>query len=227
VTAPRYGPDDMWPSHEKGYWRQTLVEARRAGWTLTYIGAPHRYGTVSCPAGEHTFMVGMTGTGAETKAKEASRRIRRCGHPPEGPVREQWEKSSEQLDVAERLTADAECGLAMAEAKQNAQEVLERLEAQLDTAASTVEEVLLGEQEQALKAAIEVDDAPDPPALLEKLNEAADAVARGESAAKSVKGERPVVVEPLLAKAKSLRDRIGKSRSRLAALQEKRRSNSR
>jgi hypothetical protein len=95
VTAPRYEPGDRWPSHEKGYWRQTLVEARRAGWTLTYIGAPHRFGMVSCPAGEHTFMVGKTGTGAETKAKEASRRIRRCEHPPAGSVREQWDKSGE------------------------------------------------------------------------------------------------------------------------------------
>jgi hypothetical protein len=226
VSAPKYGPDETWPAHDKKYWHEPLAEAHRAGWTLTYIDAPHRFGVVSCPSGQHTFEVDKTATGAETKAREARKRIRACGHPPKGPVRNLQGRSVEQLNVAEQLTTDAEHGLARAETRQDAQEALDRLEVQLDTAACTVEDVLLAEQELALEAAIEVDDAPDPPALVEELNQATAAVDRSESAAKSVKETHPGVAKPLLERAKSLRGRIGESRSRLAALQERRHSNS-
>jgi hypothetical protein len=225
VSAPRYGSDDTWPSHDKKHWHDPLAEARRSGWILTYVNAPHRFGVVSCPAGQHTFEVDKTAKGSETKAKEALKKIRWCEHLPEGPARDQRDKSHELLGVAGQLAAEVEQGLVMAEAKQDAQEVLDRLEIQLTTAACNVEEVLPAEEEAALQAAIEVDDAPDPPVLAEKLNDATAAVTCGESVVKSVKTGHPGVAKPLLDRAGELRVRIGTLRSRLAALQERKRSN--
>jgi len=112
-------------------------------------------------------------------------------------------------------------GLVMAEAKQDAQEVLDRLEIQLDTAACNVEAVMLAQQEVALEAAIELEDAPDPPVLAEKLTAAAEAVGSGESIAKSVRPQHPGVAGPLLDRAIELRERVRQLRVRLSALQER------
>lgn len=220
MSAPRYGPDDTWPSHEKKHWHEPLAEACRAGWTLIYVNAAHRFGVVTCPAGQHTFEVDKTAKGSETKAKEAFKKIRWCEHPPAGHVRDQRDKSRELLDVADQLAVEVEQGLVMAEAKQDAQEVLDRLEIQLNTAACNVEEAILAEQEAALQAAVEVEHAPDPPVLAEKLTGAAAAVTGSESIAKSVKPRHPGVAKPLLDRANELRGRIGQLRSRLSALQE-------
>jgi hypothetical protein len=222
MSAPEYGPGDTWPSHEKKHWHEPLARAREAGWTLTYIDAPYRFGVVSCPAKVHSFMVDKTAKGAETKAKEALKKISWCGHPA-GHVRTQQDKCRGLLDMADHLTAEVEEGLATAEAKQDAQEVLDRLEVQLETAASNieeVEEVLLAEQEAALEAAVAVDDAPNPPVLAGKLDEATEAVSGSESLAKSVRAGHPGVAKPLLDRAKTLRSRILELRSRVAALQE-------
>jgi hypothetical protein len=94
----------------------------------------------------------------------------------------------------------------------------------LDTAAANVEEILLAEQEAALEAAVDVDDAPDPPVLAGKLSEATAAVAGSESIAKSVRSGHPGVARPLLDRASSLRTCIGELRDRLTALQERSRS---
>jgi hypothetical protein len=224
MSAVEYGPDDTWPSHDKKHWHEPLAAARRAGWTLIYINAPHRFGEVHCPAKEHSFMVDKTAKGSETKAKEALKRISWCGHAA-GGVRDQQSASQRLLDTADRLTTEVEEGLVTAEAKQDVQEILERLEIQLDTAASNVEEILLVEQEAALEAAVEVDDAPDPPVLAGQLDEATDAVAGSESLAKSVRTGHPGVAKPLLDRARTLRARIGELRRRVAALQERKRSN--
>jgi len=191
---------------------------------LIYVNAPHRFGVVYCPAKEHSFTVDKTAKGSETKAREALKRISWCDHPA-GRVRTQRDESQRLLDTAGRLTAEVEEGLVAAEAKQDAQEALDRLEIQLDTAASNVEEVLLAEQEAALEAAVAVDDAPDPPVLAGKLNEATEAVVSSESLAKSVRTGHPGVAEPLLDQARTLRARIGELRSRVAALRERKHSN--
>jgi hypothetical protein len=224
MSASEFGPDDIWPSHEKKHWREPLAAARQAGWTLIYINAPHRLGVVRCPAREHSFMVDKTAKGSETKAKEALKRIGWCDHPSDR-VRTVRDESQTLLDTAHHLTGEVEDGLLIADAKQDALEALDRLEIQLDTAAANVEEVLLAEQEAALEAAITVDDAPDPPVLTSKLNEATAAVASSESLAKSVRAGHPGVAKPLLDQARTLRARIGELRSQLAALQERMRSN--
>jgi hypothetical protein len=223
MSAPRYGPDASWPSHEKKHWHEPLAAARRAGWTLIYVNAPHRFGVVYCPANEHSFMVDKTAKGSETKAKEALKKIAWCDHPA-GHAQTQRDESQRLLDTADRLSDEVEEGLIMAEAKRDAQEVLDRLEIQLDTAASNVDDVLLTEQETALEAAIEVDDAPDPPVLAGKLDEATTAVAGSESIAKSVRAGRPGVAKPLQDRARTLRARIDELGSRLAGLQERKRS---
>jgi hypothetical protein len=224
MSVPKYGADDTWPSHEKKYWYAPLAAAREAGWTLIYINAPHRFGVVYCPAKEHSFSVDKTAKGAETKAREALKRIAWCNHPA-GRVLTQRDESQGLLNTAGRLAAEAEEGLVAAEAKQDAQEALDRLEIQLDTAALNVEEVLLAEQEAALEAAVAVDDAPDPPVLASKLNEATEAVASSESLAKSVRTGHPGVARPLLEDATTLRTRIGELRSRVAVLRERKNSN--
>jgi hypothetical protein len=224
MSAREYGPDDTWPSHEKKHWHEPLATARQAGWTLVYINAPHRFGVVYCSAREHSFTVDKTARGSETKAKEALKKVAWCTHPA-GLVRAQRDESQRLLDTAAWLTTEVEEGLAAAEAKQEAQEVLDRLEIQLDTAASNVEEVLLAEQEAALEAAIAVDDAPDPPVLAGRLNEATAAVDSSESLTKSVRTVHPGIARPLLEKATTLRARIAELRRRLEVLQERKHSN--
>ena len=106
-----------------------------AGWTLTYIDAPHRFGVVHCPARQHSFQIDKTARGSETKAKEAIKKIAWCTHPG-GHVRLQQETSLSLLDTAERLTSEVEEGIIAAEAKQDAEDALDRMEIQLETAAS-------------------------------------------------------------------------------------------
>lgn len=208
------------------HWHEPLAAARRAGWTLTYINAPHRFGVVSCPASEHSFSVDKTAKGSETKAKEALKKITWCSHPG-NKVRADSDESQKLLDVADRIVAEVADGLEAAEAKRNAGEALDRVALQLETAASNVDAaVLLAAQEAALEAAIKVDDAPGPPVLAGKLDDAAVAVAGSELLARSVRVSYPGVAKPLLDQAESLRTCIRKMRSRLAALQEQDRRNS-
>jgi hypothetical protein len=206
------------------YWNKALNEAREARWTLTYIDAPHTFGSVSCPAGEHTFSVDKTAKGGETKSKEALKKIRWCQHGPGqggSKVRARQQECIQWLDVADQLIAVAEKGLTLAEAKQGAQEDLDRLELQLRTATSNVEKVLSAEQEAALEAAIDVDGAPEPETLSAALDEAIATVVHGESVAKALKAGRPALAKPFLERASGARMRIGELGSRLTALQER------
>lgn len=127
MSATRYEPSDTWPEHDDKNCRTPLAEARRAGWTLTYINAPHRFGVVSCPAGEHTFAVGKTPRGSETIAKEAEKKVSRCEHPPPGSVQDQRDQSQKLLDVAERITEEVAQGLNRVERRLDAYKVLDRL----------------------------------------------------------------------------------------------------
>jgi hypothetical protein len=223
VSVRKYGPDETWPSHDKKHWRGPLAEARLAGWTLTYVNAPHRFGIVSCPAGEHTFEVDKTAKGSETKAREARKKIRWCEHPPVGSVKGQRDKSKNRLDIADDLATEVEQELPDAQAKQSAQEAIDRLEVQLATATYNVDEVLRAVQDAALEAAIDVDGAPDPPALEAKLDDANAALTDGESTARSLGRGHPGVARPLLERARNLHERIEVLRSRLTALQQRNR----
>lgn len=223
MSAVKYGPNETWPSHEKKHWHDPLAAARQAGWTLTYVNAPHRFGIVSCPAKEHSFAVDQTAKGSETKAKEALKRIAWCNHPM-GDVRDRRDESRRLLDLAARLAVEVEEGLGAAEAKRDAWAVLDRLELQLDTAASNVDAALIAAEEATWEVAMAVDDAPDPPAMEGRLDEAASALAGGESLAKSVRSSYPGVARPLLDQAKSLRAHIAELRLRLQGLQEQDRS---
>lgn len=227
VNAQKYGPDDTWPSHQKPFWNKALAEARRVGWTLTHVDAPHNFGVVSCPAGEHAFGVDKTAVGGETKSKEAMKKIRWCQHgmgQSGSKVRARQQECVQLLDVAEELIAAAAERLTIAEAKQGAQEDLDRLELQLQTAASNVREILLTEQEAALLAAIEVDHAPEPAVVSATLDDATVAVQRSESVAKALSVGRPKLAKPLLERAKEARTSIDGLNARLAALRERIRS---
>ncbi|MCW2608436.1 MAG: hypothetical protein JWO60_3129 [Frankiales bacterium] len=76
-----YQPSDTWPEHDKPHWRKPMQQAQAAGWRLEYIGAPHTFGHVICPAGEHKFKIDKTASGSTFWAKEASKIItRNCRH---------------------------------------------------------------------------------------------------------------------------------------------------
>lgn len=221
MSATEYGPDETWPSHQKPFWSEALAEARQAGWTLTFINAPHNFGVVRCPEGEHTFDVDKTARGGETKSREAIKKIRWCPHGTGhsgSKVRARQEECIRLLDVADELIATAEQGLAIAEAKASAQEDLARLELQLQTATSNVSQA---EQEAALQAAIELDDAPEPGVLSATLDEAAATVGYSESTAKALSPARPALAVSLLERVAGTHTRINELRTRLAALRER------
>ena len=219
-----YAPTETWPEHQKPYWNEALAEARRAGWTLTYIGAPHKFGVVSCPQGEHTFLVDKTATGGETKSKEARKRIRTCRHgsvQDGSKVQAREAECKHLLDSADLLICDAEAGLARAETQQDAWAELELLEVQLQTAELTVNEALSAEQEAAWGGVLDVDDAPDPPEIAAVLDDAAAVVAQGEEIANVLGRGRPGLAKPLLRRAHRAESRIVDLRDRLRVLQER------
>src|SRR5262249_31870689 len=124
------------------HWRRALRQAREAGWTLKHLGAPHRFGVVVCPAGEHTFDVDSTARGSETKALEVPKLLRRCQHG--GPtttgsrVAERLERAQRLLDRAEQLIGIAMEDLERVEAQHAALAELDRVELLLAAADKAV-----------------------------------------------------------------------------------------
>jgi signal transduction histidine kinase len=223
--STQYGPGDSWPRHQKQWWNEALAATRAAGWTLNYIEAPHRFGTVSCPSKDddsrHSFMVDKTARGGETKSKEALKLVRACQHASTvtgSKVRQRQEECERLLREAERLISIADTGLTLAEAQAAAWADLERLETQLETAEANLAEVLRGEVEEALRAADDADDAPEPDTIAVTLDDAAAAVTRTESVATALKVRKPKFAEPLLNRAQAARVRIADLRDRLRAL---------
>lgn len=179
---------------------------------------------MSCPGGEHPFDVDQTATGGETKSKEAIKQVRWCQHGTGqggSKVRARQQACTQLLDVAEELIASVEEGLTIAEAKQGAQEDLDRLELRLQTAISNIKEVLLAEQDAALQAAMDVDHAPGPEALSVVLDDATAKVKHSESAAKALRVGHPTLATPHLKRAGEARVRIGELGSRLTGLRER------
>ncbi len=223
MNSRTYGPAQTWPTHQKPYWNKALGEARNAGWTLTYIDAPHSFGSVSCPAGEHTFSVDKTARGGETKAKEAIKKIRWCPDStaePGSKVRSRQRECERLLAVAEELITIAEDGLTAAVEKQAAQHELDRIELLLQTANSNLSEIL-AEQEAALLAALEVDYAPKPAGISATLEDAREKVQHGESVARTLSAGRPNLAAPLLHRARQAYARIDGLSAPLGTLQER------
>jgi hypothetical protein len=219
-----YAPTETWPEHQKAYWNEALAEARRAGWSLTYIDAPHKFGVVSCPQREHTFLVDKTANGGETKSKEARKRIRACRHGSVlggSKVQARQDECKHLLDSADQLICDAEDRLARAETRQDAWADLELLEIQLQTAELTVKEALSAEEEAAWEAVLDADDAPDPPEIAAALDDAAAVVAQGEEVANVLGRGRPGLARPLLRRASKAKSRIVELRDRLRLLEER------
>lgn len=234
MGAVDLGPEDAWPEHGKPWWRTALKKAREAGWSLHYIGAPHLYGQIRCPAGEHTATVDCTARGGETYAVAAETDVRECRHGtgggPGSRVEERREAAAELLATAERLIDAARDGLDRIEANLDAFEELARLALLLDTAAATVAHVSDGDpvgasepeeaegipdalaalQEAALERAIALDDAPEPDEVDEWLEEAAQKTATAADVVAKIRRQ---------GLAKPLRDRADAARSEISILQ--------
>lgn len=153
-----YGSEDTWPVHKKAYWRAPLELAQAAGWTLTYLDAPHTFGHVACPTGQHRFKVDSTANGASFFAAEASKTIeRKCRHgvaTGAGKVQERVQNGRALLDRVDEILDSTESDLAVAEAYQGAWAIVEDLEAlsdqlrlRLATATATLTYALRGSDE--------------------------------------------------------------------------------
>lgn len=152
MSAQVLPPNERWPTHKKPWWRSALDDARAAGWTLHYLGAPHAFGSVSCPAGQHTFDVDQTAKGGDRKAAQAALKIQRCTHraSPDAPVATtaaRLRRCNKLISTAEELTANAGRSVEALEAEQAAralvadlEEQWERLELILETAELTLDE---------------------------------------------------------------------------------------
>jgi hypothetical protein len=202
-----------------------LSAARAAGWTLRYIDAPHRFGDVFCPGGEDgvrcSFMVDKTAKGGETKSREALKLIRGCGHGSViqgSKARTRQEECLRLLDHADRLIDIAATGLAAAEAQQAAWAELERIQTQLESAEANLAEVLREEEDTALQAVYDTDDAPTPSDIADTLDDALIVVANGESAATALKVRKPRLAKPFLDRVQQARTRVAELRVRLENL---------
>lgn len=220
MTAPRYGPGDTWPRHQKAYWHSVLAEARRAGWTLKYLDAPHAFGEVSCPGGDHVFLVDKTARGGESASVRARRMIDRCTHrrpAADSEARAVQERCERMLDEAGRLIECADEGLARASALRDAWDSVERLDLQLRTATETVAKVLRIESELQLawEAVFALDDAPATGEIKSVLDGAAESAEQGRSAAASLR------LQSLVERARAYTGRIAVLREALKNLQER------
>jgi hypothetical protein len=218
---PRYGPDETWPKHQKPYWSKVLGEAKTAGWTLKYDDAPHKFGDVFCPGGQDgascSFMVDKTARGGEAKSREALIRNCRHGSVVQGSkVLLRHEECRRLLDHADRLIADAAKGLDAAESRLAALADLDRLQILLETAEANLIEILQDNLDEALQGVYATDEAPAPDEVSDALDEAAEAVDRGESVALKVR--RPHLAKPLLTRVQTAQTRIFELRARLEEL---------
>jgi hypothetical protein len=169
----------------------------------------------------HSFKVDKTARGGESMSREARKLIRWCQHGSSttgSRVRARREECRRLLDEAEQLISIADDWLTMAEARVAAWADLERLETQLETAAANVAETLRTAQEAVWQAASDADDAPEPDAIAETLDDAATAVGDAKSTATILRRRRPRLADPLLDRAQDALARIAELRNRLDAL---------
>lgn len=178
-----YGPDDLWPRHQKAFWNEALSAAREHGWTYAYLGADHKSGDLVCPAGEHVLTVDKTSVGGAHFASRATKIITsRCPHGtgggPAGKVKERIETAARLLSSAEELIVAARGDLDLIQTRATGDKRLaeiDELRLRLDTADLTLAEVESMEM-AALKDAVA--DAPAPAVVGIALEEADENVAK-------------------------------------------------
>lgn len=212
-----YPPDEQWPDHAKAYWNDVLAQAKAAGWTLEHLDAPHTFGFVRCPAGQHTFKVDSTARDAETWAKNAAKSIRICRHGTAqqagSKVHSRIQVATALLDTADQLTDSAESSLDLLERNVNAQAELERLELLVTTAGLSVDQAA---QESALAEAIEADQAaPEAAEVEDSLTEVSTHITEATATLKNVR-KHPGLTKPLYARIAALRERLKPLADRLA-----------
>jgi hypothetical protein len=214
-----YSPDGQWPKHAKAYWNDVLDQARAAGWTLNYLGASHTFGYVKCPAGEHTFKVDSTARDAETWAKNAVKSIRNCSHgtPQQAgsKVAERIRAATALLDSADRLADRAQNSLTRLERSTHAQAELERLDLLVASASHTIDDAT-ELQEQALREAVEAEEAaPEPADVDQALSDVSTRVTDAAATLKNVR-KHPGLTKPLQTRIAALRARLQSLTDRLA-----------
>lgn len=229
-VVARYGPEDTWPKHDKPFWNDALAVAREAGWSLVWLDAPHWWGRVECPTGEHTGLVDKTARGGETKANELKKDVRGCPHGTGGTgskVRERESRCRDLLDQAEGLLDRAAEALLRVEGREEAFDqlaLLEAAQADVADAAASVEE-LLGSRSfaEAIDAAWEraatYDDAPPPAAIADDLDTAEAVAVEAHTMAAKIK--RSGLSDPLRKRAEEAKARVTSLRARLNEVQER------
>ena len=195
-----------------------MKQARDAGWTLSYWDA-HWWGKVSCPEDEHIVMIDRTARGGETKAKEAAKKIRNCGHgtqASQSSANARQEQCETLLNRAENLIAGAAANLERAEARYTAEAELERLALLLDTAGANVD---MAEQEQALDRAADFEDAPEAMVIEGDLADASRSTEQADGIQRQI--HRSTVQQALKNRIKVTNRYITDLRARLVTLQER------
>lgn len=238
------GPDKTWPTHKKPHWRAPLNQAWAAGWTLEHIDAPHTFGFIRCPAGQHVFKIDGTARGSEHFATEASKTITgKCRHGTAvggGKVHQRKEAVDQLFDTVDDLLGAAERTIDALEAVEASWEIVADLEGraaqlqlQLDTASLTVDDALRSTheaEEELLEVEAQLDQElgavagmdPSPPAEIQaSLAEAECVVDRAEDVGAELRRGRAALADQIRKRAAAARDRISILRERLRAAQER------
>ncbi|WP_151775065.1 hypothetical protein [Streptomyces abyssomicinicus] len=107
-----YQPHEQWPKHSKPWWRETIQEARSAGWRLKRLDG-HTWGHLVCdPSLDEPCKIPIFSTGAagESAARNKRLLIKRCRHGVAAGATQTLARAAALLDQAERLLqAAAHC----------------------------------------------------------------------------------------------------------------------
>lgn len=79
MEQKRTPASEPWPRHGVGRYTEVLEAARANGWTLSTL-KDHGGFKITCPAGQCEERIYSTPRNAETRAKHALRKVRRCPH---------------------------------------------------------------------------------------------------------------------------------------------------
>jgi hypothetical protein len=215
VSVRVYGREERWPTHQRAYWHAPLDSARAAGWTLKHLDAPHRFGVVYCPSEECSFDVDKTARNAETKAKEASKKIWNCPHGSElaSDAEVRRERCRRLLGSAVHLADLAEAEM---DAVATYQAVVAEVELLLASAETTLDEVFREQQDDLLERIDGLDRPPSASVIAGHIDEAEQVT---EQAVQLLpRRSRATAVTSLYEQATQIRTRIAGLRRRLEAL---------
>lgn len=210
--------DEAWPDHAKPWWAEALREARGAGWQLrTFSG--HTWGKVVCDRevpDAHEMLIFSTGRGGENAAKQLEKLIRRCHHKQSSPPHDDIERASRLLDGASTLLDAAELLLSAADKRSQAEELLSLAEDAIASAEDSdafldAATALDGESGEAEMRAAELTAA----ARYSPKRPQTKAAITDEAERRVDQAEVVTSADSVIAKARSLRERIGEIRARL------------